>query len=110
MARAGFRKRRYYFTDKSIAIDTVIAFSLGGVALATELAGICVSIATKGHTPEIFAVLYICSFILSIVGFVFAGYGKMAQEGGVRSKRWSHVVCGLAFIIPIAIIVNGLLK
>jgi ABC-type transport system involved in cytochrome c biogenesis permease component len=109
MAGAGFRKRRYYFTDKSIASDTVIAYVLGGVALVIELLGIIFSIATKGSTPDIFATLYICAIILSVVGIIFAHLAKKAQEGGENSKRISMLLCVLALVIPVAIIVAGII-
>ena len=107
MARAGFRKRRYYFTDKSIAIDTVIAFILSGIALLIEILGVVFSIASKGKTPEIFATLYVCAIVLAIVGIIFAGYGRKAQEGGVSSKRISTLLSVLALVIPVAIVIYG---
>lgn len=110
MAKAGFRKRRYYFTDNSIAVDTIIAFALGGVALLAEIIGIIFSIATKGNTPDIFGTIYLCAIILSIVGLLFASYGRNAQEGGVRSKRWSSFVCTLALAIPVIMIISGFFK
>jgi small-conductance mechanosensitive channel len=109
MARAGFRKRRYYFTDKSIASDTVIAYVLGGVSFVIELLGIIFSIITKGHTPGIFATLYICAILLSLVGIIFAGLAKKAQEGGENSKRLSMLLCVLTFVLPVATILAGIL-
>jgi hypothetical protein len=109
MAKSGFRKRRYYFTDKSIASDTVIAYVLGGISFVIELLGVIFSIATKGHTPGIFATLYICAVLLSLVGIVFARLAKKAQEGGESSKRLSMLLCVVTFVFPVAIIVSGLI-
>ena len=55
MAKAGFKKRRYYFTDKSIALDTVIAFILSGIALLIEISGVVFFCGNKGENPG-----YIC--------------------------------------------------
>lgn len=107
MAKAGFKKRRYYFTDKSIALDTVIAFILSGIALLIEISGVVFSVATKGKTPDIFATLYVCAIVLSIVGIIFARYGRKAQEGGVNSKRLSTFLAVLSLILPIAVIIYG---
>lgn len=54
-----FKKRRYYFTDSSFASDTIIADCMGGIALIIEVVSVIVSIATAGHVPEVFGLLYI---------------------------------------------------
>jgi uncharacterized membrane protein len=109
MAKAGFRKRRYYFTDKSIASDTVIAYVMGGVSFVIELLGVIFSIATKGNTPGIFATLYICAVVLSLVGIIFAHLAKKAQEGGESSKHLSMLLCVVTFLVPVAVIISGLI-
>ncbi|MBE5943447.1 MAG: hypothetical protein E7258_00845 [Lachnospiraceae bacterium] len=99
-----FKKRRYYFTDSSVASDTIIALVMGGIALMIEVAGIVTSIATKGHVPEVFGVLILCSIILAVVGEIFAWIGNKAQEGGVKGKRVSIVINILALVIAVWII------
>lgn len=102
-----FKKRRYYFSDSSIASDTVIALVMGAIALITELAGIITSIATKGNVPAIFGILYVCCIILGVVGEIFAWIGNGAQEGGVFGKRISIILNVVVLIIPIWIIFLG---
>jgi ABC-type transport system involved in cytochrome c biogenesis permease component len=86
----------------------VIAYILGGVSLIIELLGVIFSIATKGNTPTIFATLYVCAILLSLVGIVFARLAKKAQEGGESSKRLSMLLCVVTLLVPIAIIVFGI--
>lgn len=100
-----FKKRRYYFTDTSIAVDTVIAYIMAAAALLIEISGIICSIATRGHAPELFGLLYIISIILSVVGEIFAMWGNKAEEGGVRGKRVSILLNIISLIIPLAIII-----
>lgn len=100
-----FKKRRYYFTDTSIAVDTVIAYIMAAAALLIELSGIICSIATRGHAPELFGLLYIIAIILSVVGGIFAMWGNKAEEGGVRGKRISILLNIISFVIPLAIII-----
>ncbi len=99
-----FKRRRYYFTDSSIASDTVIALVMGGVALVIEIAGIITSIATKGHVPDVFGMLLLCAILLGIVGEIFAWIGNGAQEGGVTGKRVSIILNILVLAIALWII------
>ncbi len=101
------KRKRYYFSDSSIASDTVIAYILGGLSFITEVAGVITSIATKGHIPDIFALLYLCAVILSVVGIFFASLGKKAQEGGEKGKRFSVALNIVTLIIPFAIVIAG---
>ena len=82
-----FKKRRYYFTDTSIAVDTVIAYIMAATAIIIEISGVICSIATRGHAPELF------------------GLGNKAEEGGVRGKRVSILLNIIALIIPLVIII-----
>lgn len=100
-----FKKRRYYFTDTSIAVDTVVAYIMAAAALLIELSGVICSIATRGHAPELFGLLYIIAIILSVVGGIFAMWGNKAEEGGVRGKRISILLNIISFVIPLAIII-----
>ena len=102
-----FKKKPYYFSDSSIAVDTVIALIMGGIALVVEIAGIVASIVTKGHTPAIFGTLYLCAIILAIVGELFAWFGNNAQEGGAFGKRVSIILNIVALVIPIWIVFLG---
>lgn len=104
-----FKKRRYYFTDTSIASDTVIAFVMGGISLAIEIAGMIASVATKGHVAGIFGMLYVCAIILSAVGEIFAWLGSKAQEGSIKGKRISIAINIVSFVIPIWTILLGVL-
>lgn len=101
------KRKRYYFSDSSIASDTVIAFAMGGISFAIELTGVVVSVITKGHTPEVFGMLYICAILLSAVGEAFAWMGNKAQEGGVKGKRFSIALNIITFVIPVCIVVLG---
>ncbi len=102
-----FKKRRYYFSDSSIASDTIIAFVMGGIALTIELSCIIASISTKGHVPPFCGMLFLCAIILAVVGEIFAWLGNKAQEGGVKGKRISIALNFLALIIPLWIIILG---
>ena len=104
------KKKKYYFSDDSIASDTVIAFVLGTVALVTELSGVIASVYTKGNTPKIFAMLYMCAFLLAFCGVIFAGLGFKAQEGGVKSKRWSVFLNGFAIALPVVVLLLNYLN
>lgn len=104
------KRKRYYFTDSSVASDTVIAYVFGGVAFAMELAGVISSVVTKGDTPDICAYMYICSVFMSATGLSFAFFGTKAQEGGEKGKRFSIMLNVITLIIPIAIVVMGALK
>ena len=110
MGKKRFRRRRYHFTDKSIAVDTVISFVLGIIALTIEISGVAASVISKGHVSEIYGVLYVCAFICGISGLIYARFGLKAQEGGGASKRWSHVVNIIAVIVPLVMIISGLIK
>lgn len=99
-----FKKRRYYFTDSSIASDTVIALVMGGIALSIEIAGIISSIVTKGNVPGVFGMLLLCAILLAVVGEIFAWIGNNAQEGGVKGKRISIILNILALAIAVWII------
>ncbi len=101
------KKRPYYFSDSSIASDTVLAFVMGGISLVIEIAGIITSFATFGHVPDIFGTLCLCALILSIVGLVFAFLGKKAQEGGVKGKRMSVIVNVLSLVILLWLFLLG---
>ncbi|MDE6024233.1 MAG: hypothetical protein K2G45_02155 [Lachnospiraceae bacterium] len=100
-----FKKRRYYFTDTSIAIDTIIAYIMAIIALIIEISGVISSIATRGHVPGIYGVLFLSAIILSVVGFIFSLWGNKAEEGGVRGKHVSILLNVLAFVIPVVIII-----
>ena len=95
-----FNKKRYYFSYSSTSVDTIISFVLGIVALLIEISGVIASIATKGHIPEVFGVLYLCAAILAIVGEIFAWFGNGAQEGGATGKRVSIILNIIAVVIP----------
>ncbi len=103
------KRKRYYFSDSSIASDTVIAFVMGGISFAIELIGIVMSVISKGHIPGIFGMLYICAILLSAVGEVFAWIGNKAQEGGVKGKRISIALNIITFVIPVGIVLLGLI-
>lgn len=98
------KKKKYYFSDDSIASDTVIAFVLGGISLVAELVGIISSVKTKGNVPEFMGVLYVCAILLSICGIAFAWFGFGAEEGGVKSKRWSLSLNVLTLLVPLFVI------
>lgn len=102
-----FKKRRYYFTDSSFAGDTIVSYCMGGIALAIEVSGIVASVATAGHVPEIFGMLYIIAILLSIVGEIFARLGLKSQKGGVRGKRVSIVLNIVSLLIPVLFIIAG---
>ncbi|MDD6327242.1 MAG: hypothetical protein Q4D54_00995 [Eubacteriales bacterium] len=102
------KKKPYYFSDSSVASDTIIAFVMGGISLAIELASVVISFATLGHVPDIFGTLYLCAFILSVVGEIFAWLGNKAQEGGVKGKRVSIALNILTMLVPIWILLRGL--
>lgn len=95
------KRKRYYFSDSSIASDTVIAFVMGGISLLIELTGIIMSVVTKGRVPDIFGILYVCALLLSVSGEIFAWLGSKAQEGGVKGKRLSAALNIVTFIIPL---------
>lgn len=103
------KKRRYYFTDTSIAPDTIISLVMGGLSLLIDISGIAASIVTKGNVPAIFGVLYICAIIMSITGEIFAWLGNKAQEGSVGGKRFSVALNIVSMIIPIWIIIMGII-
>ena len=98
------KKRRYYFTDDSIASDTVIAFVTSGLALSIELLGVIWSIATAGNVPDIFGSLYLCAIVLSLCAIFFALLGNKAEKGGVKGKRVSIGLSLLALVLPLLII------
>lgn len=104
-----FKKRRYYFTDSSFASDTIIADSMGGIALGIEIASVIASVATAGHVPDVFGMLYIIALLLSVVGGIFARLGLQSQKGGVRGKRISIALNAVAFIIPFGMIILSII-
>lgn len=101
------KRKRYYFSDSSVASDTIISYVLGGLSFAAELSGIIASVVTKGHIPAIFAMLYICAILLSVVGIFFAMFGKKAQEGGEKGKRFSLMLNVFTAVFPFLIIIFG---
>lgn len=104
-----FKKRRYYFSDTSVASDTIIAYAMCGVAIAMEISGIVASIVTKGNVSALFGILYICAMLLSVVGEIFAWLGKKAEEGGETGKRVSIILNILAFLFALWIIFMGII-
>lgn len=102
-----FKKKRYYFSDDSIASDTVIAFIMAIVSLLIEVAGIIFSFATRGDTPKIFGVLYLCAIIMTINGLIFAWLGYKSEEGGLKSKWFSALLNIISVIIICGIILIG---
>lgn len=105
-----FKKRRYYFTDSSFAGDTIIAYCMSAVALIIELAGIIASVASAGHVPEVFGMLYLCAMLLSAVGGVFARFGMKSQKGGVRGKRVSVWMNLVSLLVPVVFLILGALR
>lgn len=101
------KKKRYYFSDDSIASDTVISDLMGGISLLIELVGIVSSLVTRGKANEIFGTLYLCAIILTFVGIVFAYLGYKSQEGGVKSKRISMILNIISAAILIWIVILG---
>lgn len=95
------KKKKYYFSDDSVASDTIIAFVLGGISFIAELAGIVSSIRTKGNVSEFIGVLYVCAILLSICGIAFAWFGMEAEEGGVKSKRFSISLNVFTLLVPL---------
>ncbi len=98
------KKKKYYFSDDSIASDTIIAFILGGVSFIAEIIGIISSIRTKGNVSEFIGVLYACAILLSVCGVAFAWFGFGAEEGGVKSKRWSISLNIFTLLVPLFMI------
>lgn len=101
------KKKPYYFSDSSIASDTVIAFVMAGISLAIEISSIIISFVTLGHVPDIYGTLYLCAFVLSVVGLIFAFLGKKAQEGGVKGKRISVMINILSLVILLWVFMLG---
>lgn len=104
-----FKKRRYYFSDSSMASDTIIAYVMGGVAMAMEMSGLIASVVTKGNVNMFFGILYICAIILSVVGEIFAWLGKKADEGGETGKRVSILINIFALFFAFWIIIMGII-
>lgn len=102
------KRNRYYFTDTSIAPDTIIAFIMGGLSLLIELAGIIASFVTRGHVHEIFGTLYLCAVLMTLVGLIFGRMAFKEEEGGVRGKRLSVALNILSLIILVWIILLGI--
>ncbi|MBO6114246.1 MAG: hypothetical protein J6P57_04235 [Lachnospiraceae bacterium] len=98
------KKKKYYFSDDSIASDTIIAFVLGGISLVAEIAGVISSIRTKGNVSEFMGVLYMCAILLSLCGIAFGWFGMEAEEGGVKSKRWSISLNIFTLLVPLFVI------
>lgn len=103
------KRRRYYFTDSSYALDTIIADVMAAIALVIEVSSVIASVVTGGHIAEIFNTLYVCACILSISGFVFAMLGRNAQEGGVKGKRISIILNVFAFLVILGFLIAGLI-
>lgn len=99
-----FKRRRYYFSDSSMASDTIIAFVLGGISLLAEISGIISSIVTKGNVSGVFAMMDVCAMVLSFTGIIFALIGFKAQKGGVKEKRISLALNIVTILLPIIII------
>lgn len=102
------KRRRYYFSDNSIAFDTVVAFVMAGISLIIELSSVIATIATKGHTPGIFTMFYMMAILLSLVGTIFAFMGNKAQEGSVTGKRLSIGLNFVSIAVIIGLIILGL--
>lgn len=105
----GFKRNRYYFTDTSISVDTIIAFAMGGLALVIELSGVIASFVTRGNVHEIFGTLYVCAFLMTVVGIIFGRLSYSDEEGGIRSKRLSMIINILSMLVLLSIIVLGII-
>ena len=99
------RKRRYYFSDTSIASDTVISFVMCFIALLIEIVSFIASITTRGKVPDIFGNLLLCAIVLSFFGEIFAVIGNKSQEGGMKGKRISILLNIFTFILPICMLI-----
>ncbi len=101
------KKRRYYFSDDSIASDTIIADVMAIISLIIEIIGIVMSFVTRGNVHEIFGTLYLCAAVLTIVGIVFSIIGRKAEEGSEGSKRLSFVLNILSAVIILWLFILG---
>lgn len=102
-----FRKNKYHFSDSKMSSDQIIAYALASVSLVAELAGFIAALVTKGKTPDVFALMFVCAMILCITGLVFAYYSFKSDEGGVPGKRVAVMLNILGLIIPLAVMVIG---
>ncbi|MBR4514827.1 MAG: hypothetical protein IKO61_08090 [Lachnospiraceae bacterium] len=94
------RRKRYYFSDSSIALDTIIAFAMGGLALAAEIGSVISSIATAGHVSGIVGLLLFIALILSVVGFLFSRFALKSEKGSLGGKRASSILNIFTALIP----------
>jgi hypothetical protein len=92
--------------DSALTIGTRIR-SAGCAPVGKTHKSVIVSIATAGHVPEVFGLLYIIAMLLSIVGEIFARMGLQSQKGGVRGKRISIWLNIVSFVVPVIIILLG---
>ena len=102
------RRKRYYFSDSSIALDTIIAFVMGGMALAIEIASVISSIATAGHVAGLVGLLLFIAVLLSVVGFCFSRFAVKSEKGSLGSKRASSILNIFTALIPVAFLVMSI--
>ena len=103
--RGNKHRKRYYFSDESVASDTVISFCMGGTALAIYLGCVITSVVTAGHVPEICGVLLLAAVILTVVGEIFAQLSKKSLKGSLGSKRASAIFCGIVLLLALLLLI-----
>ena len=101
-------RKRYYFSDSSIALDTIIAFIMGGMAIAIEIASVISSIATAGHVSGFVGLLLLIAVILSVVGFCFSRFAVKSEKGSLGSKRASSILNIFTALIPAVFLLMSL--
>lgn len=103
-----FKKKRYYFSDDSVAADTVVAFVLAVLSALIEISSVVVTMATRGNVPPVYGILYICAIIMSLMGIIFGRLSYKAEEGGMKSKRTSVIMNLFTLLFAALILILGL--
>ena len=103
------RIKKYYFSDSSIALDTIIAFSLSGIALVIEIASVINSIATAGHVDGLIGLLLFIAVWLSVVGFLFSRFAIKSEKGSLGGKRASSIMNIVTALIPLVFLLMSVL-
>ncbi len=103
------RRKRYYFSDSSIALDTIIAFVMGGIALVIEIAAVIDSVATAGQVSGLIGLLLFIAVLLSVVGFLFSRFAVKSEKGSLGGKRASSILNIVTALIPLVFLLMSVL-
>lgn len=99
---------KYKFSDKSQTLGGTLSTLMGAGSLICLLYGIYVSFTADGNGGSIVGALGIMAFILSLTGMVFGLMSFKEQDKFYMLSKVGSLLCGITFIVMLAIFLMGI--